>query len=160
MSKVNFMDTSVMLELLNIPGKSSHHDEINKEYLMLSYQEDAFVLPLATLIETGNHIAHVSDGNLRRIIASKFSELIKMGIHAENGWNIDPEVPLTILESIIQKFPDQAMTGVGLGDMSIIAQFENYWNNKQPIGIMRLWSMDTHLQGYIREGGLKRRKSN
>ncbi len=65
MSKVHFIDTTVLAELLNIPGLSTQHEKIKAEYLQLDHNEDIFVLPVATLVETGNHIAHIPDGNLR-----------------------------------------------------------------------------------------------
>ena len=40
----------------------------------------------------------------------------------------------------------------------IVAQFEEYWQTRQPIGRIRIWSLDTHLAPYQYEGGLRRRK--
>lgn len=33
---------------------------------------DMLIMPASTIIETGNHIAHISDGTIRRKIALKF----------------------------------------------------------------------------------------
>lgn len=159
MSTVHFIDTSVLVELLNIPGMNERYEEAKKEYELLNENLDVFVLPLAVLIETGNHIAHIPDGNKRHEIAEKFTAITKRAIKAESNWNIIPEIPISILERILDQFPIQAVAETGLGDISIIEQFNDYWENRQPIGEMRIWSFDAHLSGYLRTGGLSRRKN-
>ena len=59
----------------------------------------------------------------------------------------------------MDKFPAQAQSKMGFGDVSIIDQFNDYWENRQPIGKMRIWAFDAHLQGYSHTGGLARRKN-
>lgn len=158
MRTVHFIDTSVMVELLNIPGMNTQHEAAKKEYDMLVEDEDSFVLPVATLIETGNHIAHIPDGRKRFEIANKFTNIVKRGIGGEENWNVVPEIPLNVLERMMEQFPEQATVQTGLGDIGIIEQFEDFWKKRQPIGRMRIWSFDTHLAGYCREGGLSRRR--
>ncbi len=159
MSKIHFVDTSVLTELLNIPGFNKRHKQIIAEYLQLEGNGDIFVLPVAVLVETGNHIAHVSDGNMRYQIAGKLASLVKGAMDGKNSWNIAPEIPPDVLEAILAQLPAQTQQGRGFGDVSIIEQFNDYWKNKQPIGEMRIWSLDTHLSGYSQTGGLSRRKN-
>lgn len=142
MSNVHFVDTSVLVELLNIPQKSKNHEAIKAEYEELTKNKDIFILPVAVLIETGNHIAHISDGNVRRNIAIKFAEFLKKAVN-----------------KVIDCFPSQAQAEVGFGDTSIIEQFKDYWSNHQPIGHMRIWSLDDHLSAYEMTGGLSRRRN-
>lgn len=155
MSNVHFIDTSVLVELLDIPGMNQRNAQATTEYKKLAAQGDVFVLPVAVLIETGNHIAHISDGSKRYKIAKKFSNLVQQAINSENNWNTVPDLPL---DTIINQIPDMAKNQIGIGDISIIEQFNDYWQNRQPIGKIRIWAFDTHLQGYINEGGLSRRK--
>ena len=159
MSKVHFIDTSVLVELLNIPNMNARHVQAKTEYEQLVSNRDVFVLPIAVLVETGNHIAHIDDGNVRYQIAGYFSDLVQKAINAEDNWNTVPEIPKETLERIMSQFPVQAQAKTGFGDVSIVAQFEDYWQNRQPIGEMRIWSFDTHLQSYSRVGGLSRRRS-
>ncbi len=156
--KIHFVDTSVFVELLNIPGMNDAHEEFTLEYHMLTQDEDMFVLPVATLIETGNHIAHIPDGGKRWEIANKFSDIVGKALLAEGNWSVIPQISTEILENILNSFPTQATGATGFGDVSIIEQFEDYWKNKQPIGEMRIWSRDHHLQSYIHIGGLTRRR--
>ena len=53
-----FIDTSVLSNLLRIPGKNQDMEKAQQDFVAL--QEDnsvQFVLPVTTVIETGNHIA-------------------------------------------------------------------------------------------------------
>ncbi len=159
MSKVHFIDTSVLTELLNIPGFNERHEEINAEYLQLDKAGDTFVLSMAVLVETGNHIAHVPDGNMRRQIASMLASLVKDALDGKSRWNVMPEISPKVLKAILDQLPMQAQQGTGFGDVSIIEQFNDYWENKQPIGEMRIWALDNHLLGYSKTGGLSRRKN-
>lgn len=159
MSNVHFIDTSVLVELLDIPGMNSRHSQAQGEYNNLFAKGDVFVLPIAVLIETGNHIAHISNGNQRYSSAQKFSVLVQKAINAEDNWNIVPDISTDTLANIMKQFPNKAMQQTAFGDISIIEQFNDYWQNRQPIGEMRIWSFDQHLQGYSHIGGLSRRKN-
>ena len=55
MSNVHFIDTSVLVELLNIPKMNERHAQAQTEYEALAAKGDVFVLPVAVLVETGNH---------------------------------------------------------------------------------------------------------
>lgn len=160
MSMVHFIDTSVFVELLNVPGMNERYAEIRQDYELLAQNGDTFVLPVAVLVETGNHIAHIPDGTLRRRVALKFVDLVKRAINMEGNWNVMPEISEDILERILVSFPKHASSEIGFGDVSIIEQFEDYWQNRQPIGEMRIWSLDDHLSAYQKTGGLSRRKNS
>ena len=159
MNRVHFVDTSVLVELLNIPGFRNQHEEVNAEYLRLDRAGDTFVLPVAVLIETGNHIAHVEDGRMRWKTANTFKALVERALDGTKNWNVMPEIRSDVLKTILEQIPLQAKQKTGFGDVSIIEQFNDYWEHKQPIGEMRIWSLDTHLQGYSKTGGLSRRKN-
>lgn len=77
---VHFIDTSVFTNIINVPGRNQQHDSVMKELKDLLGQKDknALILPYATIIETGNHIAHCGDGNQRRKAAEKFRNCRKI----------------------------------------------------------------------------------
>ena len=159
MSTVHFIDTSVLVELLNIPGMNQRHEQAKEEYRQLVADQDTFVLPIAVLVETGNHIGQIADGGSRYEISEKFSQIVKKAIQSEDHWNVIPELPVSILEQMMEDFSQWTKYSSGFGDMSIIQQFEDYWQKRQPIGKMRIWSFDTHLSAYEKEGGLSRRRN-
>lgn len=67
MKKVLIIDTSILCVYLGVPGKETCGSESNKWNKIkvdeiLKKEEEAkttFVLPLATIIETGNHIRYL-----------------------------------------------------------------------------------------------------
>lgn len=52
-----FIDTPVFLELLDIPGRASQHEEIGRAFVARADRGDEFILPVTTIVETGNHVA-------------------------------------------------------------------------------------------------------
>lgn len=65
--KIHFLDSSVFCNLLAIPGKSDRAEETKAELdlILKNKERERIILPFATIIETGNHISHISDGNVR-----------------------------------------------------------------------------------------------
>lgn len=64
---VRFIDTSILLNILDVPDRNQNKDEVVKEFkTLIGSQTETLILPLATIIETGNHIAHIGSGNVRR----------------------------------------------------------------------------------------------
>ena len=154
---VNFVDTCILTNLLDIPGYNQDRDTVMREYEEKKSTKDTFVIPLAVLIETGNHIAQIKGKKYE--IAQKFSELIQNAAVGSGNFVVTPEISLEQITEIMKNFPDSVVReDRGFGDLSILSQFEDYWKNKQPIGKMCIWSLDHHLQGHEKTGGLKRRK--
>ena len=84
---VIFIDTSVLVALLGVPGFNQRHQEAQKEFR--AYQADGakFVIPITTIIETGNHIAQVKkDG--RRDAAVRFRRAIEAAKATSPPWTI------------------------------------------------------------------------
>lgn len=154
---VNFVDTCILTNLLDIPGYNQNRDAVMREYEEKKSTKDTFVIPLAVLIETGNHIAQIKGKKYE--IAQKFSELIQNAAVGSSNFVVTPEISLEQITEIMKNFPNSVVReDRGFGDLSILSQFEDYWKNKQPIGKMCIWSLDHHLQGYEKTGDLKRRK--
>ena len=63
---VRFIDTSVMLNLLEVPNMCGDAEKVKMEWKRNLEANDVLIMPSATIIETGNHIAHISNGNKRR----------------------------------------------------------------------------------------------
>ena len=64
MAGVVFIDSSVLLRVLNVPGNTSkeEHELDVAQFSAYVAAGDQLVLPLTTVIETGNAIARVSGG--------------------------------------------------------------------------------------------------
>ena len=66
MSTIVLLDTSVYLNILDVPDFNQDRDEVFTTLQDSIGCGDYFLLPLATVWETGNHIADLADGQTRR----------------------------------------------------------------------------------------------
>ncbi|WP_371780877.1 hypothetical protein [Streptosporangium subroseum] len=82
--RVEFVDTSVLCNLLDVPGKNQ--DRKNVLRTLEEKRACDLILPVTAVIETGNHIAQLSDGRLRRQYADKLSKLLELVIIGEAPW--------------------------------------------------------------------------
>ena len=151
--KVHFIDTSVLAVVLDLPGfcdSSEIKKKISEELKhIINEKNECLILPFATIIETGNHIAHCNDGRIRRSLAEKFSEVIEKTINNEMPWQYyGQQLTSEDLHIICKDFPDKAMCGVGFGDMSIIRAYERYKDETPAVSEIRIWSLDEHFASY------------
>jgi len=92
--KVWIIDTSVLLVWLDVPGKNTCEidnkiwDKSYVDKLIEQAENTTLVLPLATLIETGNHIAQVRKpyGSQRYELAQKLANILTDAIDEESPW--------------------------------------------------------------------------
>lgn len=152
MMNVRFIDTSVMMNLLEVPEMCSDAEKIKEEWIEVLKAEDVLILPIATIIETGNHIAHISNGNIRRKIAIKFGEYLRKTAEGEAPWQLygiemDKEGLLYLADHI----EENALWEIGVGDMSIVYAYKQYKEKTPAIGSIMIWSTDKHLQSYHEE---------
>lgn len=149
---VRFIDTSVMANMLKIPGRCNDAESVQEKFKQVLEAKEVLILPIATIIETGNHIAHIADSNARRSIAGKFGEYLRKTAEGEAPWQlygieIDKEGLLYLADHI----EENASQKIGIGDMSIIHAYDQYRETVPGIGRIMIWSTDTHLQGYCEE---------
>jgi len=150
--QVHFVDTSILCCLLRIPKFcDDKYMEVEEELLGIINRCEILILPIANIIETGNHIAHISDGNIRRAIARKFAQYLRDTADNVAPWSlINLEWTPDDLRKFADLFPDQAMRQVGFGDMSIIDAYEDYIKRTPGVSV-RIWSTDGHLMIYRHE---------
>ena len=150
MSAICLIDTSVFVEILNVPQMANRHDQVlEKLRAKIDYDESLF-LPMATILETGNHIARYGDGRQRRACAERFAEQVRKALRGDS-----PFRPITFLtQSRIQhwldEFPESALRGSGLGDLSIIHDWRRMCDQNQARTVY-IWSQDAHLGSYRQE---------
>lgn len=148
--RIHFIDTSVFTNILDVPNRNQQRKFIIREFKQIADSEqDLLILPFATIIETGNHIAHNGDGQQRRKSAEKFRNVLLKTIHNEAPWfYYGRQLTVEDLEEICNVFPDAAMRAEGFGDLSIIRAYECYKNETPGIEEIRIWSIDSHLSSY------------
>jgi len=84
MRKVLLIDTSLLCVWLKVPGKETAGNNkwdfelVNEKILTEIAKRTALVLPLATVIETGNHIAQAKTANSdsKRITSEEFAKIM------------------------------------------------------------------------------------
>lgn len=150
---VNIIDTSVLCNILDLPFMSQNRPAVIHELAALQKdKQQILILPLATIIETGNHIAHIADGHIRRNRAKKMAELIEKTVNDEAPWTYyGKEFEREDLLEISKAVVDHAVMEIGVGDLSIIQVYKKYKEVVPAIGSIRIWSLDHHLQSYFEE---------
>lgn len=151
---VHFIDTSVFLNIVNVPGRNQQREEVMRELkeLLKNSKSNTLILPFATIIETGNHIAHCGDGNQRRKTAEKFCKCIEKTVTNEAPWQYyGNQLTAEDLSEICRDFPDFAMREEGFGDLSIIRAYNKYKSETPAIHKIRIWSVDSHLKDIYKE---------
>lgn len=115
----------------------------------------SFIIPMATIIETGNHIAQNGDGTIRRKTAQKFYNCVMQTINGDAPYKISDFPTNDEIKSWIGLFPDLAMRnkspekqeGTSFGDLTIIQEFEKQKRLHKNYEIW-IWSLDSDLQSH------------
>ncbi|HEY9645676.1 MAG TPA: hypothetical protein V6C88_04855 [Chroococcidiopsis sp.] len=146
-SSVAIVDTSIFCNVLDIPHMNGERKRVIKDLETFLENETNLLLPMAAVYETGNHIAQLSDGKKRRRCAENFVAEVKKAISGEAPWQV-MQVPTTQeIEEWLSGFPDSAMRGASMGDLSIIKEWEKM-KKRIPGRRIFIWSLDNDLKGY------------
>ncbi len=147
MKSVKLIGTSVLCELLEIPGKSNPLDagKVRTEFGKLVGKDVSFILPLATVLETGNHIAQNGNGNVRRAKAKELADFVAKSLEEASPFLSPPFWQNEDLRAWMVQFPTSAMQGIGLGDVSIKRDLERARERLPSATPVEIWSKDSHL---------------
>jgi len=149
MGAICLIDTSIFLEILNVPHKASQSELILQKLEEKIKAKESLFLPMATILETGNHIAQNGDGNQRRTCAEKFVDQVTKALEGKSPFTPINFLKKEDLQGWLKEFPDQAMRGRGMGDLSIIHDWQKICD--QNLGRrVYIWSLDKHLKSYNR----------
>ena len=134
--KVLILDTSVLCCWLKVPGKETAgpvtdrwtHDRIDELLTLERAAESTFVLPIATLIETGNHIAQAAGD--RYNIAKALGDHLRNATEAATPWAAFTDQTSLWesenLRSLAESWPTLAAGGMTIGDATIKLVAEYY----------------------------------
>lgn len=154
MHRVVFVDTTVMCNIAGVPFHDQDADNIITEMSSRTKEEGAlFILPITTVIETGNHIAQLKDGFQRRDAAARFVRFLEFIIAGQAPWVLHD---VAWNEQFLRILVDGAGTGttlldhstaqVGAGDLCILAERNQY---TQRTGVKAsIWTLDSALAAY------------
>ncbi len=136
MRKVLILDTSILCVWLDVPGMAECGPTDNRwdrkrvaaKITAEELEATLFVLPLASIIETGNHIAQAAHS--RREIGKRLAELIKKSAHQETPWAAFSEQSILWspekLVTLADTWPELAAQRLSLGDATIKSVADYY----------------------------------
>ncbi len=153
------IDTSIFVIILGVPRMSDNRDEILtelKEYVEL---ETKLLLPMATILETGNHIAQNGDGRQRRNCAIEFVNQVTEAFAGNAPWQPTSFPSASAIQEWLPEFIACAATnkaptkpeGTSFGDLTIIKEWEKVCRQNQGHDVF-IWSLDADLDQYSRNG--------
>lgn len=156
MGDIVMLDTSVYLNILDVPAFNQNREEIFDDFQIRIENGDNFLLPMASIWETGNHIAHLPDGNLRCQFAKKLVRNVRDAFNGEVPYRPTYFPDREVFMAWLDEFPDYAQRskshkktreGVSLSDLSIIKEWEQTCQRHSMSRVL-IWSLDCDLSGY------------
>ncbi|MFE2770854.1 hypothetical protein [Microbacterium resistens] len=155
MRVIDLVDTSVFAALIRVPGRDSRHDEVRVEFERRIDAGISFILPVSTIIETGNLIANASGD--RRGAAQRLLSALHLARQSSPPWIIR-DVPWD--SDFLERFMKGDSTGmplldhltagsIGSGDVAILVErdlIEQSLSNTRA----RVWTFDNALHAYGR----------
>lgn len=155
MSSICLIDTSIFLEIVDVPKYNQHRASVLEDFETYYLAGFTFLLPMATILETGNHIAQNGDGRMRRKTALHFVEQVKAAFNGEAPWRPTTFPSTAEILEWIDQFPDEAgknkapnkQEGTSFGDLSIIQEYHKACN-KFSMSEVFIWSLDSDLLNY------------
>ena len=149
MSDIVIVDSSVLLNILDVPGFNQHRDDVFQEFVRLLDAENHLLLPMAAILETGDHVADLSDGRERRRYAELFQKRISEALDGKAPWTPIEFPEKSLLSNWLADFPDMAMEGLGVSDVSIIDTWERQ-RTRHPHLRVYIWTLHQRLKAYDR----------
>ena len=134
--RVLILDTSVLCCWLQVPGKEEtgpiddrwDHARIDAQLQKERASNSTFVLPLATLIETGNHIAQAASLRFER--ANDLASCLREAAEARSPWAAFTEQSelwgTENLLALASNWPELASKKISIGDATIKDVAEYY----------------------------------
>lgn len=153
MKVVAIVDTSVLCELLPVPGLDADHEAFTEEFARRARNGERFILPFAAILETGNHVGHVPDGTRRRDTAQKFCHFVRNALDGKTPFETSAPPSKEDVGHWLDEFVEWATQtdpkgkGRGLGDLAIRKLWEEQCK-LNPQGRVYIWSGDGHLAGF------------
>lgn len=144
MSAVCLLDTSIFVHLLNIPGMGNKKAEIQADMGKKLESGEQFFLPLAAVLETSNHIGHIKEESRRVQCATLFVKQVKQALAGTAPFKPVQFFNEDIFTQWLDEFPQHARKGRGIGDMSIVKDWNLLCERYQGQRVY-VWSLDKDL---------------
>lgn len=153
MGSIVLLDTSIYLNVLDVTGFNQDRDEVGRQFTNKVKGGDSFLLPMATIWETGNHIARLATGGERRRYAQRLVTDATMAMNGDTPYRATYFPRKEQFINWLQDFPDSASRskstkkqreGVSLADHSIIKEWQRTCTLNNMSRVL-IWSLDADL---------------
>ncbi|MFG3617183.1 hypothetical protein [Nocardia sp. NPDC047654] len=153
MRQVVFIDTSVLCNLVPVPGRDEAAGLVLEELKNRMSRDERFILPITAVIETGNFIAQIPKGGLRRQTAQRLENILRLICEGKSPWVLH-DVPWNrgFLEKLLEgadsgaDYVTHAQNKVGMGDLCVLAERQSFeMRSRIPATI---WTLDDGLRAY------------
>ncbi len=156
MMSVTFIDTSVLCELLRVPGKSdpAGFPGITAEMDRRDRAGERFVIPVTSVIETGNHIAQVKgpDPEIRFKVADRLARFLRTTLHGRAPWLVlDTRLGADFVEAVCagastgRSLAALAQEKVGAGDVALLVERDQLLATSA-FRTAQVWTLDAGLR--------------
>ncbi|MEN6669579.1 hypothetical protein AAJP47_04295 [Psychrobacter sp. B38] len=163
MADICILDTSIILNILNVPNKNQNRVKVIGEFRTYAESNCRFIIPLVVAVEVGNHISQNGNGDTRRGIAKQFVDMMQKTFNGSSPFEISDFDLKLEWQKWISEFVDKAgqnktaakpNEGMSLTDLSIIKEYEdiqakNKANRSKHVEVF-IWSLDSDLIAYGR----------
>lgn len=150
---VYFIDTSVFCNILPVPGRDQDRAAVLTE-LTRRQELGTLILPVTTIIETGNFIAQLPTGGERRATALRLVMVLRMVCEGRAPWALHEFAwERSLIEDLIEgsgtkvTLVEHAESKVGAGDLAILAEVRAYAKRASPTDV-KVWSLDSGLMSF------------
>ena len=152
------VDTTIFCEMLRVPNMYADPEGVRAEFetKVTASPREEFMLPMTTILETGNHIGQNGDGGTRRKAAQRFVDQVTSAIAGRTPFTATAFLDRAKLLEWLVDFPDWAGSadakgkGSGLGDLTIYKEWDELCE-KFPSRRVYIWSRDAQLSSYDRQ---------
>ena len=158
MRRLELVDTSIVVELLRVPGKSGRHAETVEAFEDRAASGIELQMPVAAVIQAGAHVGRLGDGYERRRCADLLAALITNTIEKAVPWSFTPLAwDRELLVQLINP-PDDAPGLVDslatefleIGDLIIVSEYRRIRRNLDTRVVdVDVWTYDANLRGVI-----------
>lgn len=150
---VLFIDTSVLCNLIEVPGRNQHATQVKDEFRRLVHAGTRFVIPITTVIETGNHIANASGD--RRAAAERLVALLELAETGTVPWQLheiswDGEFLAQLRSGAATGQPLVDLLGnaqLGTGDVAILCERDAF-RDRTDFTSVGIWTLERTLAAY------------
>ena len=147
---VYVIDTSYLLELFAVPGRSTKEavDEIRSRVADAIARSARLYVTVPSIYELANHISHVPNGNVRLSLAKQLRDDVLSSLEEGVPWTIVPSQRLDAFKKLVVSFVDNhIIEGIDLSDSTLIDEAHRLKNNtyRKPWRV-HIWTKDKTLK--------------